>query len=57
MTKGRWIATVLILALVGVATWQGLKPKPPPSAEEWSAAGRRRSSNPSLQSRHWAPQI
>ena len=33
MTKGRWIATVLILAAVGFATFQGLKPRPPPPAE------------------------
>jgi len=31
MTKGRWIATVLILGLVGFAAYQGLKPRPPPS--------------------------
>ena len=33
MTKGRWILAVLILGAVGAATWQGLKPKPPPSSE------------------------
>jgi HlyD family secretion protein len=33
MTKGRWIATVLILGLVGFAAFQGLKPRPPPPAE------------------------
>jgi HlyD family secretion protein len=30
MTKGRWIATGIILALVAFATFQGLKPQPPP---------------------------
>src|SRR5262245_41104088 len=33
MTKGRWILAVIILLLVGVATAQGLRPKPPPSVE------------------------
>ncbi|TMB38743.1 MAG: efflux RND transporter periplasmic adaptor subunit [Deltaproteobacteria bacterium] len=33
MTKGRWIATVLILGLVGFAAYQGLKPRPPPPVE------------------------
>ena len=33
MTKGRWIATGIILALVGFATFQGLKPHPPPPQE------------------------
>jgi HlyD family secretion protein len=33
MTKGRWIATVLILGLVGFAAFQGLKPRPPPPVE------------------------
>src|SRR5471030_2959350 len=33
MTKGRWILTVLILLGVGFATFQGLKPHPPPPVE------------------------
>src|SRR5437763_1860326 len=33
MTKGRWIATVLILGFVGFAAYQGLKPRPPPPVE------------------------
>ena len=30
MTTGRWILAVIILLLVGLATAQGLRPKPPP---------------------------
>jgi HlyD family secretion protein len=33
MTKGRWIIAGLIFALVGVATFQGLRPHPPPPVE------------------------
>jgi HlyD family secretion protein len=33
MTKGRWILAVIILALVGLATAQGLRPHPPPPVE------------------------
>src|SRR5213082_2998904 len=33
MTKGRWIATALILGLVGFAAFQGLRPRPPPPVE------------------------
>jgi HlyD family secretion protein len=33
MTKGRWILTAIIVALVGFATVQGLRPKPPPAVE------------------------
>ena len=33
MTVGRSIIAVVLVGLVGVATWQGLKGKPPPSAE------------------------
>src|SRR5467141_3444190 len=33
MTKGRWILTGLVVAVVGFATVQGLRPKPPPPAE------------------------
>src|SRR5471032_933842 len=41
MTKGRWIITVLILAGVGFATFQGLKPHPPPPAEVTTAAAKK----------------
>src|SRR3954471_21134944 len=41
MTKGRWIATVLILAGVGFATFQGLKPHPPPPAEVTTAVAKK----------------
>ena len=41
MTIGRWIFAVLILGAVGAATWQGLKPKPPPSAEVTTAASKK----------------
>jgi HlyD family secretion protein len=33
MTKGRWILAGLVVAVVGFATVQGLRPKPPPPAE------------------------
>src|SRR5256714_10070161 len=33
MTKGRWILAGLVIAVVGFATVQGLRPKPPPPAE------------------------
>src|ERR1700694_3361907 len=33
MTKGRWIIAGVVIALVGFATVQGLRPKPPPPAE------------------------
>jgi HlyD family secretion protein len=41
MTKGRWIFAVVILVLVGLATAQGLKPKPPPATEVTTAAVKR----------------
>ncbi|HEX4383527.1 MAG TPA: efflux RND transporter periplasmic adaptor subunit [Myxococcales bacterium] len=41
MTKGRWILTVLILAGVGFATFQGLKPHPPPPAEVTTAGAKK----------------
>jgi HlyD family secretion protein len=41
MTKGRWIATVLILGLVGFAAFQGLKPRPPPPAEVQVSAAKK----------------
>src|SRR3954468_9609930 len=33
MTKGRWILAVIVVAVVGFATVQGLRPKPPPPVE------------------------
>src|SRR5512138_2967590 len=33
MTKGRWILAAIIVALVGFATVQGLRPKPPPPVD------------------------
>ena len=33
MTKGRWVLVVAVVALVGFATVQGLRPKPPPPVE------------------------
>lgn len=33
MTTGRWILAAIILILVGLATAQGLRPKPPPATE------------------------
>jgi HlyD family secretion protein len=33
MTKGRWILAAIVVALVGFATFQGLRPKPPPPVE------------------------
>jgi HlyD family secretion protein len=33
MTKGRWILAAIVVALVGFATVQGLRPKPPPPVE------------------------
>src|SRR3954466_4050176 len=33
MTKGRWIIAGVMIALVGFATVQGLRPKPPPPVE------------------------
>src|SRR5438105_1335295 len=41
MTKGRWIATALILGLVGFAAFQGLKPRPPPPVEVQVSASKR----------------
>ena len=38
MTVGRWIMAVLIIGAVGAATWQGLRPKPPPSQEVTTSA-------------------
>jgi HlyD family secretion protein len=33
MTVGRWIFALLIASTVGVVSWKGLAPKPPPSAD------------------------
>jgi HlyD family secretion protein len=33
MTRGRWIFAAILIGLVGFATVQGLKPKPPPPVE------------------------
>ena len=41
MTKGRWVLTVLILAGVGFATVQGLRPHPPPPVEVSTAAAKK----------------
>lgn len=41
MTKGRWILAAIILILVGLATAQGLKPKPPPATEITTATVKR----------------
>jgi HlyD family secretion protein len=41
MTTGRWILAVIILILVGLATAQGLKPKPPPATEVTTAIVKR----------------
>ncbi|MEZ4294500.1 MAG: efflux RND transporter periplasmic adaptor subunit [Polyangiaceae bacterium] len=41
MTKGRWILAAIILILVGLATAQGLRPKPPPATEVTTAQVKR----------------
>ena len=41
MTKGRWIATVLLLGLVGFVAFQGLKPRPPPPVEVQISAAKK----------------
>ncbi len=33
MTKGRWVIAAIVVVLVGFATFQGLRPKPPPPVE------------------------
>jgi HlyD family secretion protein len=37
MTKGRWILAVIIIVLVGLATWKGLRPHPPAPVEVTTA--------------------
>ena len=41
MTKGRWILLAAIVLLVGFATVQGLRPKPPPPVEVTTATAKR----------------
>jgi len=41
MTLGRWILAAIVVAVVGFATVQGLKPHPPPAVEVNTAAARR----------------
>ena len=41
MTVGRWILAVLFLAVVGLATYQGLRPHPPPAVEITTATVKR----------------
>src|SRR3954469_17470634 len=41
MTKGRWILAVIVVGLTGFATFQGLRPKPPPPVEVTTAAAKK----------------
>ena len=41
MTKGRWIIAAIVVALVGAATVQGLRPKPPPPVEVTTSAAKK----------------
>src|SRR3954467_15121729 len=41
MTKGRWIIAGVMIALVGFATVQGLRPKPPPPVEVTTAVAKK----------------
>jgi HlyD family secretion protein len=41
MTKGRWIITGIILAGVAFATFQGLRPRPPPPVEVTTSVAKR----------------
>ena len=41
MTKGRWILVGLVVLLVGFATFQGLKPHPPPPVEVTTSVAKR----------------
>ncbi len=41
MTTGRWILAAIILLVVGLATAQGLRPKPPPATEVTTATVKR----------------
>jgi HlyD family secretion protein len=41
VTTGRWILTGILLVAVGIATYHGLQPRPPPRVEVSTAAARR----------------
>jgi HlyD family secretion protein len=41
MTKGRWVLTAAVVALVGFATVMGLRPKPPPPVEVTTSVARK----------------
>jgi HlyD family secretion protein len=41
VTTGRWILTAIILAVVGFATFQGLRPHPPPPVEVTTAQAKK----------------
>src|SRR5438105_6116249 len=41
LTRGRWILTAIILAVVGFATVQGLRPHPPPPVDVTTASAKR----------------
>ncbi|HEX9576608.1 MAG TPA: biotin/lipoyl-binding protein, partial [Myxococcales bacterium] len=41
MTRGRWILTAIILAVVGFATFQGLRPHPPPPVDVTTAQAKK----------------
>src|SRR5438105_971249 len=41
VTRGRWILTAIIVAVVGFATVQGLRPHPPPPVEVTTAASKK----------------
>jgi HlyD family secretion protein len=41
VTRGRWILTAIILAVVGFATFQGLRPHPPPPVDVTTAQAKK----------------
>src|ERR1700682_5098055 len=41
MTTGRWVLTAIIVLAVGFATFQGLRPKPPPPVEVTTAVAKK----------------
>src|SRR5438105_13617165 len=41
LTRGRWILTAIILAVVGFATVQGLRPHPPPPVDVTTASAKK----------------